>query len=70
MAISIGSAKNAEAKYIERGFTMSAVTKFKCPQCGEREFAVIKWKQKNSYDSRSKEKALFGCASCDYREVI
>ena len=49
---------------------VSVVTKFKCPQCGERQFAVIKWKQKNSYDSRSKEKALFGCDSCDYREVI
>ncbi len=50
--------------------TMKPVTKFKCPQCGEREFGVIKWRSKNSYDSRSKEKALFGCTSCDYKEVI
>jgi len=41
-----------------------------CPNCGKRGFGIIKSHRKNSYDKRSKERALFGCTHCDYKEVI
>ena len=41
-----------------------------CPNCSKRGFGIIKSHRKNSYDTRSKERALFGCTHCDYKEVI
>ncbi len=41
-----------------------------CPNCGQRGFGIIKSHRKNSYDRRSKERALFGCTHCTYTEVI
>lgn len=41
-----------------------------CPNCGKRGFGIFKSESKNSYDKRRKERALFGCDFCDYKEVI
>lgn len=41
-----------------------------CPNCGKRGFGIVKARKKNLFDTRSKERALFGCTYCDYKEVI